>query len=148
MIFTSEESTLELQILGYQFPDIHEDWDANWLIISGSVTHPKGSWRFSNPCLTTFELEQLAEWLDGVAHGIPEPDSGYFTEPCLEFRFGSEPQPTIKVALAHEGSPPWLTGDDRLEGITLRFPIPQNDPVQLARAAREFLAKFPERGLR
>ena len=102
MRLTGEGIELSLGVLGYQFPDEIDYWDANWLIIEGAVAHPQGSWRFRDACLTSFELRQLAEWLDGVARGDPDADSGYFTEPCLEFRYASEPEPAIDVILAHE----------------------------------------------
>ena len=58
-----------LDIVGYQFPDAHDYWDSNWLTVAGIAKHPKGSWQFTDPCLTTFELDQLALWFDGVALG-------------------------------------------------------------------------------
>lgn len=146
MIFSNGDGvSLELQVLGYQFPDEKSDWDPNWLIVAGSITHPRGSWRFTDPCLTTFELEQLAKWFEDAAQGKPNPAEGYFTEPCLEFRLVRGPQLAIEVILAHECAPPWLTGDERLGGFALQFPIPPMDPMELARAARKFLVKFPER---
>ncbi len=141
---------LELKILGYQFPDTTDDrWDANWLTVEGSVKHPRGGWTFSDACLTTFELEQLARWFDGVSQSEPDPDLGYFTEPCIEFRYVNLPEPTVEIRLAYECAPPCLQSrDERLEGVTLRFPLRLNNPKETASSARLYLAKFPERGLK
>ena len=56
----------QLVILSYQHPDVHEDrWDSNWLLVSGTVATAAGQrWKFSAPCVTTFELAELADWLD------------------------------------------------------------------------------------
>ena len=136
MRLTGDGVDFSLRVLGYQFPDEIDYWDGNWLIIDGAVTHPQGSWRFREACLTSFELRQLAEWLD----------SGYFTEPCLEFKYGKEPAPVIDVIVAHECAPPWLgTREDRLEGTRLRFPLSVNDPRALAAEVRGLLEQFPVR---
>jgi len=74
---------------------------------------------------STAELEQLADWFDGVAKGAPDPDAGYFMEPSLEFGWTSDPQPFVDVTLAHECAPAWSA---------------------LSAALREMLAKFPRRG--
>src|SRR5262245_2704115 len=68
MRLVGEQGTLfELGVDGYQFPGSAEYWDANWLMIRAHVQDPRGSWTFRDPCLTTFEVEQLAGWFDGVA---------------------------------------------------------------------------------
>ena len=146
MTLTGDGVELSLGVLGYQYPDEIDYWDGNWLIIDGAVTHPQGSWRFRDACLTSFELQQLAEWLNGVARGIPDPNSGYFTEPCLEFRYASEPEPMIDVIVTHECAPPWLgTHEERMQGTRLSFPLSVNDPQALSDAVRGLLEQFPIR---
>jgi len=146
MTLTGDGIELSLGIVGYQFTDEIDYWDGNWLIIAGTVTHPRGSWSFHDACLTTFELRHLAEWLDGAARGNPDPDSGSFTEPGLEFRCEIEPEPAIDVILAYECGPPWLgTRRGRQEGARLRFPVSANDLCGLADAVRGLLEQFPVR---
>lgn len=86
---------------GYQFSAASgsgpEDWDANWLIIAGTVRSDQGSWAFRDPSLTAWEAQRLAGWLRGVADGSIRPspvgedvDEGEilaFTEPNLAFSF-------------------------------------------------------------
>lgn len=142
-----DETALELSVDGYQFPDIADDcWDSNWLMVSGRVRHPHGSWTFTDPCLTTFELEQLASWLDDVAAGRPNPDLGYFTEPNLCFCYRQDPEPTIEVRIAYESAPPWLVGEPRMGGAALEFPLVMNDPRVAAAEIRSFISRFPVRG--
>ncbi len=57
---------------GYQFPDLpgggSRDWDANWVVVDGTVhTETRESWRFTEPCLTTWEASKLEAWLHRVA---------------------------------------------------------------------------------
>lgn len=140
-------TSLELSVGGYQFPEIADDrWDSNWLMVSGRIRHPHGSWTFTDACLTTFELERLASWLDDVAVGRPDPDSGDFTEPNLHFYYRQEPEPTIEVRLAYESAPPWLVGEPPLEGVTIEFPVAMNDPRGAAAEVRSFIHRFPVRG--
>ena len=141
-------TTLELAIDGYQFPESGEYWDANWLVVRGEVEHPRGSWRFRDPCLTTFELEQLAAWFDRVAAGEADPDSGYFTEPNLHFEYATTPHPAIDVKLAYESAPPWLTErEERFDGAVVTFPVRFNDPGVASRSLRALVDRYPVRAL-
>lgn len=76
-------------------PPRADGWDANWLQIDGVVrTVPGESWRFEDPCLTTWEVRELGEWLRSAAQGevavTGSPDRDpvgvlEFTEPNLAF---------------------------------------------------------------
>jgi hypothetical protein len=148
MMFQGEDRTfLEFKVVGYQCPGATDErWDSNWLIVEGSVKHPRGAWSFSDACLTTFELEQLARWFDGVAQSQPDASDGCFTEPCVEFRYVSFPEPTVEVRLAYECAPPWQQShDERIAGVVLRFPLRLNNPREIASSARRYHATFPER---
>ncbi len=146
-MLSTEGFGLDLDVTGYQYPELADPEDGNWLRVVGLVDHPRGGWKFDDPCLTTSELEQLAGWFDGVANGAPDPDAGYFIEPNLQFLWTVEPQPSIDVTLANECAPRWLTEREaRMDGVTLRFPVSINDPRVLSAALREMLRKFPVRG--
>ncbi len=73
MHLTGSGASVDLQVAGYQFPDVHKEptgWDANWLVIMGSVRTPGGaSWSFRDPALTTWEVADAAVWLRRVADG-------------------------------------------------------------------------------
>ncbi|MEU7963987.1 hypothetical protein AB0D09_11045 [Streptomyces sp. NPDC049097] len=70
MLLSDLATRVELGPLGYEFPvvrgDVHDD---NWLVITGAVTTPEGSWSFTDPCLLTDEAREVAAWLRGVAAG-------------------------------------------------------------------------------
>ncbi|MGY1858272.1 WapI family immunity protein [Modestobacter sp. SYSU DS0290] len=99
---SSDGASVELRPTRYQFsapPSEPGDWDANWLEVHGRVRTATGeSWRFDDPCLTTWEARQLGDWLRAAADGrVPELDAPTedseelltFTEPNLGFSVGA-----------------------------------------------------------
>ncbi len=79
---------VELKILGYQFPtDIGNDWDANWLKIYVNVKSNVGQWQAVDPCLTTWEFNQLIEWFSNLSKERNHNSSELtFVEPNLSLR--------------------------------------------------------------
>jgi hypothetical protein len=117
---------VDIQPVAYQFPAIATpgDWDANWLMVEGTVRLANGeSWSFRDPCLTTWEASSLAEWLRQVADGSVQPSAFpsedderllVFTEPNLAFSLAAREQGglTIRVHFSVESLPPWLHDHD------------------------------------
>ncbi|WP_444544662.1 WapI family immunity protein [Silvimonas amylolytica] len=145
LLSNPEGFTVEFDVDGYQFPSSKDHWDSNWLYVKGNVHHPRGSWTFRDPSLTTFELEQLAAWFRQLRPLSSSIRPCFFTEPCLTFSFADEPEPTINLALSHECSPPWLQGQERLDGISMSFPTKSTNPGHLEGAVLDMLKKFPVR---
>lgn len=138
---------LQLAIDGYQFPTITSGgWDANWVMVSGCVDHPRGGWKFRDPCLTTLELRQVAEWLETAHAGGMDQDVLEFTEPNLRFACAPSAVPCIAVRLSHESAPRWLLEEQRYAGVVLNFPAPMNDFSEAAHRVRAYLGRWPERG--
>ena len=138
----------QLVILGYQHPDVHEDrWDSNWLLVSGTVSTAAGlQWQFSAPCVTTFELEELAEWLDELSDDGRGPGQFDFTEPHVRFAYVPWPKRTLQLTLSGEGAPPQTSLQGREATVTLDFPLSEADAAELAAQIRDALADFPPRG--
>lgn len=137
----------ELNIDCYQFREVTDYWDSNWLMVRGDVEHPRGGWTFRDPCLTTFELEQLATWFDEVDMGTAAADNGHFTEPNLSFDYVVASEPEIRVTFAHESAPPWLVKQDqRANGAVITLPLRLNSPRETARSLRSLLSNYPKRG--
>jgi hypothetical protein len=145
-------TALELDAIGYQFPDITESdyfLDSNWLIIRGRVEHPRGAWSFDRPCLTTFEVERLARWLEAIIQGLSYPYVASFIEPNLEFSYITSPQAAIQIRLTRECAPPWLADrNQRSEGIVVNFPVNENDLRANAGRLQEWLSRYPARASR
>ena len=100
------DTTLELTVLGYQYPDVTGGgWDANWLIVRGSVKTAEHEWTFADPCLTTWELQHLVRWMESIGGADAHPTVA-FTEPCLAFSYEPAPAASIRVRLSSEAACP------------------------------------------
>lgn len=139
-------ATFELTVVRYQFPELTEYWDANWLMMRGVVEHPAGSWNFVDPCMTTTELGTLARWFDSLAVPSSSRTPCIFTEPNLAFELVSDPDPAIAVRFSFESAPSWIRDrNSRLDGVVLRFPLDANDPSRAASDLQAELKRFPVR---
>ncbi|UUU23900.1 WapI family immunity protein [Streptomyces sp. DSM 40750] len=161
MLLRDQASSIELRPLSYQFSAARGDvYDDNWLVVTGAVTTPEGSWSFTDPCLLIDEARQVAAWLRAVAAGTvavtgPDPEDEslspdmWFTEPVLAFSLAdrSEDGAVIRVHLSMEATPPWQQGGDR-PGIYQYFVEVRVDTAALLDAADQWdlaLTPFPTR---
>jgi hypothetical protein len=140
---------LKLTLVGYQFPEMTcEPYDSNWLVIDVDVTTPHRSWRASDPCLLTYEVEQLARWLEQAADGTPDNRVCRFIEPCLQFELhdceGDEP--SLRVVFDLELRPDWQTERARQrDNVWIDLQVDRQKLLLSAQALREQLAQFPQR---
>ena len=56
----------QLDIVDYQFPEIEDGYDANWLVVEVEVSNELGSWKKQDPCVLTWELHWLSKWLNNL----------------------------------------------------------------------------------
>jgi hypothetical protein len=145
MKFKSDDGTaFELHLVRYEHPDVTEDlWDSNWLVVSGKVTAGDQSWLFMEPCVTTFELEALSQWLEDLSS---HPSEVTFAEPNLAFSYMPWPSPVIQIRFAAGSAPPWLREQERQQGATLEFTTSTEHARALAAELRQALEEFPTRG--
>jgi hypothetical protein len=141
--FEGPTGSLRIGVERYQFPEItDEHWDSNWLMITGDAVLDGKSWSFRDPCLTTFEMERLANWLDQVSSGKVEQAFCGFTEPNLDFEQVSDA--TLRIAFSLEALPPWSRSDGDFGEIGINIPI--DDRLGAAASSlRALLARFPIR---
>ncbi|MFI4936084.1 MAG: hypothetical protein ACHP7N_15835 [Caulobacterales bacterium] len=139
-----QDGSLRLSVLRYQYPEIEDDeWDSNWLVVEGRVSLNGKEWRFCDPCMTTLEAMQLADWLDALSQGTAERDYAAFTEPNLQFDRTSASN--IRVSFALESAPPWAKpGDDWTKHGFEVFIGP--GLAVAAQQLRRQLARYPMRG--
>lgn len=141
--FEGPTGSLSITVERYEFPEItNDEWDSNWLIVNGHAVLDGKSWSFRHPCLTTFELERLANWLDHVFLGKAENAYCGFTEPNLDFERLSELE--VRIAFSLEALPPWCKRDGDFGEIGFNIPI--NDRLAVAaNSLRALLNRFPIR---
>ncbi len=173
-------TALELRVVGYQFPDLEagadprdpDSWDSNWLVIDGSVRTAAGtSWSFQDPALTTWEVAELAAWLEHVAAGavppattpqeaeatvrievVPDDDqlraAGWLTflEPNLSFAVGSQAgeQVELLVAFSH-GAAGTLIDAHRPTRSHITIATTTQHVHDVAEALHEQLVTYPAR---
>ena len=142
-IFKGRAGSLRLCVEGYEFPEIvNDEWDSNWLMVSGEAVIDGKHWRFRDACLRTFEMRRLATWLDQIATGREEETFCGFIEPNLHFEKVSDR--LMRIDLAFESAPPWAGPDDDCDAHGFELPI----DGALATAAGELryiLSKYPLR---
>ena len=140
---------LKLTLVGYQFPEmIHEPYDSNWLIVDIDVTTPDRSWRASDPCLLTYEVEQLADWLEQAANGTADNQVCRFMEPCLQFELLDLEGGThhLRVMFDLELRPDWPTAlAGERDDIWIDLQVDRHKLLQAAQALREQLFRYPQR---
>lgn len=149
-------ASVTLEPVRYEFANpVGDDWDDNWLVISGLISAPDTAWQFAAPCLTTFEAKHISAWLRRVANGdIPVSiigDAGVvpsleFTEPNLAFsvdRYQDE-STSVRVHFALESKPVGQSSDDQ-DQFWVEVAV---TPADLDSAADEWdkaLSAFPDR---
>jgi hypothetical protein len=142
-VFEGPTGSLRISVERYQFPEIENDeWDSNWLMITGDAILDEKRWFFLDPCLTTFEMQRLADWLDQIVAGESERAFCGFTEPNLDFELVSGG--AVRIGFSLEALPPWENRDG--EFGELGFNVPIDDHLRTAAVnLRKLLTQFPVR---
>lgn len=137
---------VEFGVAGYEFPQKNEDrWDSNWLMIAGSASLGGRKWEFCDPAMTTFELQELAEWFRALSEGAADKNVIGFTEPNFEFEYLSDGK--IRVFFELEVRPDWSKSD--IAGQSDVYVDGDVSGVELRKASAtivRMLNAFPERG--
>ena len=147
LVLAAGDISFELRIAGYQYPsEATADYDCNWLMIEGNVKHPRGNWQFLDPSLLTYEVAELAGWLEEIPAKANRDSTCDFTEPNLSFEVLDDFKTRIlRVSFALESLPPWAK---RGEDACIEFPVNELDLIAAATALREQLSQYPQRGPR
>jgi hypothetical protein len=141
-----------LKILKYQFPHITKDYyDANWLKIHIDASINGREWSAEDPCLLTYEVETLIQWLDEISTKESPTQYCSFTEPCLEFKRieSSTATSILRVFIDYNLLPPWkpskIAGN---EDLYIDFPIIKEDIRSNIHLLRTQLQNYPVRGVK
>jgi len=132
----------EMSLVAYQFPSNDED---NWLIAATQVQSREGSYSTSDPSLQTWEVAELAMWLENVALDVEQSLEQEFVEPNLRFHHAGtrDDEVTIRVTLGYESRPPWADLRDEFE---LEMTVSHVQCSEAGASLREELRRFPARG--
>ena len=140
-----------LEIVRYEFPDITDKyWDSNWLRIRLSGRSSLGSWSIEDPCLLTFEIDNLAKWLENLISDKISLPYNSFTEPSPQFRVikHNTGKFLFRVDLGYifRKKMPEIFGEKKT--IHLYFPFQEIDLSYQAHLLREQLKNYPQRVFR
>lgn len=172
----ADGTQVRLRLLGYQFPDAvgdaRGDYDANWLIVGGSVRLAAGrTWTFTDPALLTWEAGELGEWLAGAARGqvkvvsqeqaavLPDSDetpdgAAIFVEPNLAFSVAGYNGNGLEDAGGHGGADgtvslrvhmAYESAPDWAEDIIVELTCPREMVLRAAQDWDALVAAFPRR---
>ena len=138
-----------MSLIGYQFPELEDGDDSNWLNVKIEVSHQQGKWSAVDPALLTYEVKWLIDWLRAVSDGKYDERHLWFLEPCLSFHLSPEKGDPDKLIIefAHEFGPPWAT-EDLDEEHQLVFSLSSIDLIAAAQSLENQLRRYPQRAER
>jgi hypothetical protein len=144
----AESTEFEMKIAGYEFPhDKQTPYDSDWLKIHVDVTHPRGAWSKTDPCLLTFELSRLINWLRSIADECPEHAEVGFMEPELWFKWLGNGKNVLRIYLEYALRPSWspFHGKNEEEELFVEFEMTPKDLGSFADYLSKELKRFPIR---
>ena len=144
MLFQSEEASLKLDIVNYEFPadggDPTSD-DRNWLVLRATWTNEDGEvLKDSNSCLLTYELREMTAGLKVLNAGIKDHYESSFVEPYFEVAAQAEGEEFLVDGAFY--LPNTMDGDDTAE-VAAR--MTKADLTALIDELDRLCAKFPDR---
>ena len=137
---TENNKRLELDVLGYEFPDAEGDYyDANWLNLGIRYDDGSLSFRQVDSCLLAFELEELTGTLDAILEGRESGTITDFTEPYLTLavtRVGETC--ALQVRFVYDTDGPW-------KEVCVCQGMDRRELQKMNDALKEMYQRFPRR---
>jgi len=147
MKLTEKDNSFELSIAGYEYPNaVTELYDSNWLIIKISVSDSQGTWNVTEPCLLTYDVSRLANWLEKIDSENFQEVECDFLEPVLSFRvIDDNGKKVLHIRFMLEAIPDWAHGQDE---YSIEFTLSELNLKSASENLRKQLEKYPQRALR
>lgn len=146
MILKGQDGTeFELSLISERFENVQDGGhDADYPVISFSVSTRSDSWEETAPCINLYELGTLADWLDAVGGHTPELDAVELLEPNLSFSLDTErgEEVVMRIGFHLENRPEWAVIDaptDEAGAIHLR--LARDQCATAAGSLREMIAE-------
>ena len=146
----NQNEAIVLQIVGYQFPEVSEDYDANWLNISFEIRTPEFQWQICNPCLLTWDVLRLVSWL---RKAVTRDDlsfkefTGMENDFSIRYTTKSDAQCELRITLQHGCIPlDILNREDTDTKLHLSFKLTNKELKRLADSTENAITSFPPRG--
>ena len=145
MLFKNDETSLQLDIMNYEFPadggDPSSD-DRNWLVLRCTWKNEDGELRKdSHSCLLTYELREMTAGLKVLCAGIKDSYASDFVEPYFEVAAQTEEEDVIRVAVSFF-LPNTMDGEDT---ASVRCFMDKTQMKALIDELERLCVKFPDR---
>lgn len=134
----------ELSVLAFQHPrGASNEIDANRLQVRVALATDDGAWIEIVPCLVTWELERLAEWMEALAAHRATDAEQRFLEPDLRFRIAPAAgvARVLRIGIDLRARRPGGAAPHGEIGLPLR----DDEIASAARALRSQARRFPTR---
>lgn len=141
-------ASFSLDIVGYQYPDILDQyWDSNWLFVQIQIQLSEQSFSVKDPCLTTFEVPLIIDWLQRFAMNGAVEKGLVFTEPTVQFKCNivRNGKQSLRVIFR---PPPQGSTSQLKDNISLDFPFEQVLFSEIIENLQSQLDRFPQRVFR
>lgn len=154
-LLTNDRFRMEMSVAGYEFSNVADVYDANWLVIRIGLhmLHGAWYWQVQDAGSLTWELEDCIHWLEKLSRGetVTQESCG-FSEPDISFDTIRNEQGGViglTMHLMDEFQPPTKVLVPRQNNIvSLRFSTPPQVLNEFARSLAAELALYPQRGKR
>ena len=132
----THEQQFEIRILGYQYPDATEYFDAIWLNVYFEYKSTDESWHYTDPSFMIGDVEAIVNWFNKLADNCkPEYNSMRFLDTNLYIkRFTQFDSPINKFRIV-QGK------------FSMDFEYDNQGLKLLASELADELSKFPWRGI-
>lgn len=146
----TKHNSFSFEITGYQFPQITEGYDANWLIIGFNVSTRQYQWQISNSCLLTWDVICLMNWLRKIAHDEPLPYeefTGLEIDLSIQYRGKEDEQYKLRIKLRYGCIPLEIIEKEGIDKrIRLDFKVDAEGLERMADAIEKEIKCYPPRG--
>ena len=143
------DTSFTLSIEGYQFPEIPEDYDANWVNVAVRASVRKQRVHQQSPCLLSWDVMRLACWFQQIARQ-ENPESDHFSglENDLTFDLTGQNKGLFqfRITLQHGLLPVPTASEPCLEPIVVPVTVRADELEAAATALWSDVKRFPSRG--
>lgn len=140
--------SFELRVIGYNSAYAGDDREANRLRVYTRASFDGHAWTVIHPILQTWEILDLAEWLDALSTSSPPKPEMKFQEPnfWLEVQRWSEKRVRFRVYFEREHRPVWLETSGVPGEVWAELDCTPEELKEWASDLRQQIEKFPPRG--
>jgi hypothetical protein len=141
--------SFELRVIGYHSAQSVEDArEANRLRVYTRANFDGHAWTVIHPILQTWEILELADWLEAISAATPQKHEMKFLEPnfWLEVQRWSEVRVRFRVYFEREHRPVWLETSGTPGEVFAELECTPEELKEWAGDLRQQIEKFPLRG--